>query len=34
LDSSALKSQMKKSRNKRNSMVNSPPPGGVFPQSV
>jgi len=34
LDSSALKSQMKKSRNKRNSMVNSPPPPGVFPQSV
>jgi serine/threonine-protein phosphatase PP1 catalytic subunit len=34
LDSSALKSQMKKSRNKRNSMVNSPPPGGVYPQSV
>ncbi|KAG9238246.1 serine/threonine-protein phosphatase-like protein PP-Z [Amylocarpus encephaloides] len=34
LDSSALKSQMKKSRNKRNSMVNSPPPGGAFPQSV
>jgi serine/threonine-protein phosphatase PP1 catalytic subunit len=34
LDSSALKSQMKKSRNKRNSMVNSPPPTGVFPQSV
>ncbi|KAE9366865.1 serine/threonine-protein phosphatase-like protein PP-Z [Stipitochalara longipes BDJ] len=34
LDSSALKSQMKKSRNKRNSMVNSPPPAGVFPQSV
>lgn len=25
LDSSALKSQMKKSRNKRNSMINSPP---------
>ncbi|KAF7896951.1 uncharacterized protein EAF01_009354 [Botrytis porri] len=35
LDSSALKSQMKKSRNKRNSMVNSPPPTGTFaPQSV
>ncbi|KAH6672420.1 serine/threonine-protein phosphatase-like protein PP-Z [Halenospora varia] len=34
LDSSALKSQMKKSRNKRNSMVNSPPPGGAYPQSV
>ncbi|KAL3418553.1 Serine/threonine-protein phosphatase PP-Z [Phlyctema vagabunda] len=34
LDSSALKSQMKKSRNKRNSMINSPPPTGVFPQSV
>ncbi|KAG4033197.1 hypothetical protein MFRU_005g02100 [Monilinia fructicola] len=35
LDSSALKSQMKKSRNKRNSMVNSPPPAGTFaPQSV
>ncbi|KAF7893989.1 hypothetical protein EAF00_007503 [Botryotinia globosa] len=35
LDSSALKSQMKKSRNKRNSMVNSPPPTGAFaPQSV
>jgi serine/threonine-protein phosphatase PP1 catalytic subunit len=34
LDSSALKSQMKKSRNKRNSMVNSPPPIGVHPQSV
>ncbi|TAQ91164.1 hypothetical protein B7494_g524 [Chlorociboria aeruginascens] len=34
LDSSALKSQMKKSRNKRNSMVNSPPPTGVYPQSV
>ncbi|EHL00834.1 putative Serine/threonine-protein phosphatase PP-Z [Glarea lozoyensis 74030] len=34
LDSSALKSQMKKSRNKRNSMVNSSPPGGAFPQSV
>jgi serine/threonine-protein phosphatase PP1 catalytic subunit len=34
LDSSALKSQMKKSRNKRNSMINSPPPTGNFPQSV
>ncbi|TVY32190.1 Serine/threonine-protein phosphatase [Lachnellula subtilissima] len=36
LDSSALKSQMKKSRNKRNSMVNSPPPnaGSGYPQSV
>lgn len=34
LDSSALKSQMKKSRNKRNSMVNSPPPSGFLPQSV
>jgi len=34
LDSSALKSQMKKSRNKRNSMVNSPPPAGFLPQSV
>lgn len=34
LDSSALKSQMKKSRNKRNSMINSPPPIGNFPQSV
>ncbi|KAF7877284.1 hypothetical protein EAF04_000967 [Stromatinia cepivora] len=35
LDSNALKSQMKKSRNKRNSMVNSPPPiGGFAPQSV
>ncbi|KUJ18866.1 phospho protein phosphatase PPZ [Mollisia scopiformis] len=34
LDSSALKSQMKKSRNKRNSMLNSPPPSGFIPQSV
>lgn len=34
LDSSALKSQMKKSRNKRNSMVNSPPPSAFVPQSV
>ncbi|KAF4630375.1 hypothetical protein G7Y89_g7758 [Cudoniella acicularis] len=34
LDTSALKSQMKKSRNKRNSMLNSPPPGGAYPQSV
>ncbi|KAH7413110.1 serine/threonine-protein phosphatase-like protein PP-Z [Cadophora sp. MPI-SDFR-AT-0126] len=34
LDSSALKSQMKKSRNKRNSMLNSPPPSGFLPQSV
>ncbi|TVY84714.1 Serine/threonine-protein phosphatase PP-Z [Lachnellula suecica] len=36
LDSSALKSQMKKGRNKRNSMVNSPPPnaGAGYPQSV
>lgn len=34
LDSSALKSQMKKSRNKRNSMINSPPPAGNFAQSV
>ncbi|KAI9640351.1 serine/threonine protein phosphatase Pzh1 [Ciborinia camelliae] len=29
LDSSALKSQMKKSRNKRNTMINSPPPTGA-----
>ncbi|KAM3084042.1 serine/threonine protein phosphatase Pzh1 [Clarireedia jacksonii] len=34
LDSSALKSQMKKSRNKRNSIINSPPPTGFVPQSV
>ncbi|KAH7327244.1 serine/threonine-protein phosphatase-like protein PP-Z [Rhexocercosporidium sp. MPI-PUGE-AT-0058] len=34
LDSSALKSQMKKSRNKRNSMLNSPPPSAFLPQSV
>ncbi|RFU34566.1 hypothetical protein B7463_g1762, partial [Scytalidium lignicola] len=34
LDSSALKSQMKKARNKRNSMLNSPPPAGFVPQSV
>ncbi|PQE10482.1 serine threonine- phosphatase PP-Z protein [Rutstroemia sp. NJR-2017a WRK4] len=34
LDSSALKSQMKKSRNKRNSIINSPPPTGFAPQSV
>jgi serine/threonine-protein phosphatase PP1 catalytic subunit len=34
LDSNALKSQMKKSRNKRNSMINSPPPSGILPRSV
>ncbi|CZT09597.1 hypothetical protein WAI453_004721 [Rhynchosporium graminicola] len=34
LDSSALKSQMKKSRNKRNSMLNSPPPSAFQPRSV
>ncbi|KAH8816359.1 serine/threonine-protein phosphatase-like protein PP-Z [Xylogone sp. PMI_703] len=34
LDSSALKSQMKKASKKRNSMLNSPPPTGFVPQSV
>ncbi|KAH7027643.1 serine/threonine protein phosphatase-like protein [Microdochium trichocladiopsis] len=33
LDSSALKSHIKKGRNKRNSMLNSPP-ASVYPQSV
>ncbi|KAI9797696.1 MAG: serine/threonine protein phosphatase Pzh1 [Piccolia ochrophora] len=34
LDSSALKSHIKKGRNKRNSMLNSPPATAVGPQSV
>ncbi|CAD6504556.1 BgTH12-00065 [Blumeria graminis f. sp. triticale] len=34
LDSMALKSQMKKARNKRNTMLNSPPPAATLAQSV
>ncbi|KAI9807866.1 MAG: hypothetical protein M1825_005172 [Sarcosagium campestre] len=34
LDSSALKSHIKKGRNKRNTMLNSPPATAVGPQSV